>query len=232
MTKEHLHNVVVKEIISLIASGTYSDGQRLPAERVLCGQFGVSRGTLRKALSNLASLGAVSIKPNSGIYASSLTLAKLPENVLPPDFDNVSLDDIVLARKTIELAAVELACKRITAAQRKNLAGLIEKMAAAVDDLPEFLKFDTQFHQVLVRAGGNMVLATAFEAIYEYHMFSSVFTSGREEDERLAIEAHRKLLAAVENANAPASRRILSRHLDQLKKYTGKPGKPTPGKGK
>ena len=85
-----------------------------------------------------------------------------------------------------------------------------------VDDLPTFLRADMEFHQQLVRASGNVVLVTAFLAIYEYHRFSSVFTSQHEGEEETACDYHRKLLTALEKKDAPTARRILKQHLDHL----------------
>jgi len=220
MEKEQLHNKVIREILALIFSGIYAVGQRLPAERALCKQFSISRGTLRKALANLASMRVISIKPNSGIYVEKISRAKLPKNVLPLDFGNVNLRDIIDARKAIELAAVERACEKITLKQWKDLAHLLEEMISAIDDLPKFLKLDMQFHQALVGASGNVVLITAFQAIYEYHRFSSVFTSQQEGEEELALDYHSKLLSALEKHNVRASRKILAKHLDHMRKYS------------
>ena len=225
MDTERLHKKIVREIIALIASGTYRDGERLPAERSLCGQFEVSRGTLRKALATLEQLGVVSIKPNSGIYVHNVSPAALPKTYLPPDFDRVDLADIIDARRAIETAAVETACRRITARQIRQLRTLIEKMAEAIDDLPAFLEADMAFHQALVRASGNRVLVTAFESIYEYHRFSSIFTSQQEGEERAALDYHRKLLAALGAGKAGAARRILAEHLEDVKKYSRRPAR-------
>ncbi len=220
MQKQKLHNKVVREILVLVFSGTYGIGQRLPAERMLCKQFGVSRGTLRKALANLVKMRVVCVKANSGVYVENISQAKLSEDVLPLDFDNVNLQDVIDARKAIELAAIERTCERITHKQRKELARLLEKMASAIDDLPKFLRLDMQFHQALVRASGNVVLITAFQAIYEYHRFSSVYTSQHEGEEELALDYHSKLLAALEKGNTKASHKILANHLDYMRKYS------------
>jgi len=219
MNREQLNSSVVREILALIATEAYADGRRLPPERDLCKRFGVSRGTLRKALANLAELGAVSVRHGSGTYVEKVSQAALPEDLLPPGFGKVVLDDIIEARKAIELAAIERACGNITEKQCRELEALLEEMAAAVDDLPGFLKLDMRFHQAIVRASGNQVLVMAFEAIYEYHRFSSVFTSQREGEEAVALNFHRKLLAALEKGNAKTGRCILEEHLDDMKKY-------------
>lgn len=234
MNREHLHSKLIREIIARVASGTYAVGRRLPAERALCEELAVARGTLRKALSELAGLGVLEIRPNSGIYVRGLPRAALSKKVVPPDFDRVSLSDIVEARKAIELTAARQAAARITAAQVKKLADLVARMAEAIDDIPRFLELDLRFHQAMVRASGNAVLATAFEAIYEYHRFSAIYTSQAEGEEAEALAYHRKLLAALERRDARPICRILGRHLDTMKRYSGRslPQRTSAGRGR
>lgn len=222
LDKEHLHRKIAKEIIALVASGTYTQGQRLPAERTLCLKFGVSRGTLRKALAKLVELHVVSVKPNSGIYVENASPEGMPRTLLPPEFENASLSDIIEARKAIEIAAIDQACTRLRKSDAQALESTLARMKANVDDLPSFLRADMEFHQQMVRASGNVVLVTAFLAIYEYHRFSSVFTSQHEGEEEAACDYHRKLLTALEKKDAPTARRILRQHLDHLTQFEGK----------
>ena len=216
MNKELLHTKVVREIISLVASGAYKDGQRLPAERKLCEQFAVSRGTVRQGLGDLAKLGIIVIKHGSGAYVQKFSHKKLPCSLLPPDFDSVCLRDIITARKAIELTAVELACDRITKEKISILDKLIDNMAESKDNLPGLVKFDIGFHESIVRASGNMVLVTAFAAISEYHKYSQVFTRLHKGQEQTAIEHHRKVLNALRKRDKKLSRKALSAHLDYM----------------
>src|SRR5210317_772907 len=117
MEKELLHTKVVREIISLIASGEYPEDKRLPAERTLCDRFEISRGTLRKALADLEKMGAVTIKPQSGAYVRRFSQKKILRTVLPKKFKTVSLKDIIIARQAIELSCIELACDRMDVAE-------------------------------------------------------------------------------------------------------------------
>ena len=218
--REHLHNRLIRELIAQIASGEH--GKRLPSERALCARFGVARGTLRKALTGLEELGVIRIKPNSGAYVQPLSQVKLPSQFLPPDFDSVNLADVIEARKAIETAAVAAAATRMTPAQLHELEGLVARMHDALDDISAFVELDMTFHRALVRASGNAVLTTAFEAIYEYHRFSTVFTSQQEGEEAEALEYHRRLLTALKAEDGPASCRILNEHLDTMSKYSRK----------
>ncbi|MHC4124699.1 MAG: FadR/GntR family transcriptional regulator, partial [Planctomycetota bacterium] len=205
----------IKEIISLIASGTYTDGQRLPAERKLCEKFSASRGTIRQSLADLEKIGIVKIKPGSGAYIQKFSYRKLPERLLPPDFRNVSIADIIQARKIIESAAIETACDKITAKELEQLSRLTSEMERTTNDLPRFVKLDMDFHQMIVKASRNMVLVTAFEAIFEYHKYSQVFTSLNQGQEDIAVDYHKKILGALCRKNSRIGRKALAKHLDK-----------------
>lgn len=216
MDRELLHVKLIREIISRIAQGTYPVGKRLPAERKLCEYFRVSRGTLRQALADLVEMGLVTIRPGSGAYVRRFSPGRLPPRILPPDFRNTSLQDIVLARKAIELPAFELACDHITPEQLDELQSLVDKMRASVDDLPEFLTYDFRFHQLIVRAGGNSALYTALQAISEYHKYSQIFTGLHEGAEDLALTFHETMLDALKKGHKIRGARALRDHLDNM----------------
>ncbi|MCD4831586.1 MAG: FadR family transcriptional regulator [Anaerohalosphaeraceae bacterium] len=218
MHKELLHRKVIREIISLIVSGQFPQGKRLPAERKLCELFVISRGTLRLALADLEKLGVVSIKRGSGIYVSNLSKIKMPAALLPPNLANTSLLDIIYARKTIEVAAIELTCEKITDKQIESLEKLLAKMIETRDNLPEFVKFDMDFHRAIVKASGNTPLSTALKAIAEYHKYSQIFSSLHEGEESLAISYHKKILSAIKARNKQAAKKALSAHLTHLEK--------------
>jgi DNA-binding FadR family transcriptional regulator len=220
--RERLHNKIVREIITAISSGQYGDGERLPGERKLCEQFSVSRGSVRQALADLDKMGIIQIRKGSGAYVRKLPGAKIPHHYLPPDFDRTSLDDIIVARKAIELAAVRIVAECIAPADFNRLTALAEAMEQSIEHLPDFLRHDMQFHQTLVRASRNIVLTTALEAIYEYQRYFMIFTSGYEGEQREALEYHWKLLRAIEHQNAAMCVKILSDHLDHYRKYTAK----------
>ncbi len=216
MDRELLNTKVVREIISLIVSGHYEDGRRLPAERILCEKFNISRGTLRKALADLEAMGVIRIKPGSGTYVRKVRPKRIPRRILPPNFNAVSLEDIIIARKAIETSAIDLACERITPKELKKIKNLLSDMEKTKDDLPEFLKLDIAFHELLVRTSGNQVLITAFEAIGEYHKYSQVFTSSDTECEDLALSSHKKIFNALSKRNNKTCVRFLKEHFANL----------------
>jgi GntR family transcriptional repressor for pyruvate dehydrogenase complex len=218
MDKELLGIKVVRKVISLVSTGQFKQGQKLPAERILCEMLGVSRGTLRQGLADLQSLGVIKIVPRSGIYIKKYSEKKLPQKVLPPNFKAVSLGDIINARKIIEIPSLELACEKATKDEIKFLSTIIEKMEKAVDDLPEFLQNDMNFHQTIVTMGKNLVLVTAFEAISEYLKYSQVYSSMHEGEEEKALDFHRKIFDAICAKDSKQGCKVLEQHLNEILK--------------
>jgi DNA-binding FadR family transcriptional regulator len=216
INKELLHTRVVREILSLIASGEYSEGRRLPAERILCNRFRISRGTLRKALADLEKMGAIVIKPQSGAYVQCFSHSKLPEKILPRNFTKVSLRDIVIARKAIELNALEFACVQITNSEIDNLEQITANMEQEKENLPSYLALDMAFHEAVVKASKNEVLIAAFEAIAEYHKYSQVFSSTYDMCEEDALKYHKKILNAIMDGDTKNALRLLSDHLENM----------------
>jgi GntR family transcriptional repressor for pyruvate dehydrogenase complex len=216
MDKELLHTKAVREIISLIGSGQFHEGSKLLAERKLCEQFKISRGTLRKALADLEKMGAVAIKPQSGVYVQRFSQSKLPKKVLPKNFKGVSLRDIIIARQAIEVAAIELACDQMDTADLQTIEKLIGSMEKQMSDLPAYLAVDMVFHEFIVKAGGNQVLVTAFEAISEYHKYSQVFSSTHETCEKDSLDFHKKIARALQKRNKKQAVRYLSEHFNNM----------------
>jgi GntR family transcriptional repressor for pyruvate dehydrogenase complex len=216
MDKELLGIKVVRKVISLVSTGQFKQGQKLSAERVLCERLGVSRGTLRQGLADLQSLGVIKIVPRSGIYIRKYSEKKLPQKVLPPNFKAVSLNDIINARKVIEIPSLELACEKATREEIRSLGTIINKMEMTIDDLPEFLRNDMNFHQAIVAMGKNLVLVTAFEAISEYLKYSQVYSSMHEGEEEKALIFHRKIYDAICKKDANRGCKVLKQHLDEI----------------
>jgi len=220
MNKELLHTKLVREIIAQIASGSFSDGQRLPAERKLCKEYNLSRGTVRQAFNDLEKLGVIKIKAGSGAYVQKLSQKKLPTHLLPLDFANVSISDIIYARKAIETAAITLACQKISNEHIAKLESLIEKMEKSKDNLLDFFKYDMEFHQIIIHAAGNIPLIKAFSSIAEYHKYSQVFSSVNEQEVDFAIDYHRKMLDALKDRNAKNAARAITKHLEHTEQTT------------
>lgn len=111
----------------------------------LAAMFGVTRGTIRKAFTQLASSKVIELTPNRGA------------RVAHPSIEESR--DLFAARRTIEGAIVELLTQRVTKAQIKQLRMLVKRENAAYQDgnMREALKLSVDFHRVMASMAGNGV---------------------------------------------------------------------------
>ncbi|NDB00210.1 MAG: FadR family transcriptional regulator, partial [Betaproteobacteria bacterium] len=104
-----LYQRIADEIASLIDSGSFKPGERLPAERELAQKMQVSRSSLREALSSLEMSRHVEIRLGSGVYVRAGRRKKAQ-----PSADHASPFDVLRARRLVEGETAALAAKNAT----------------------------------------------------------------------------------------------------------------------
>ena len=155
-----LHARVAHEIGRRIISSGYAEGASLPRESELAEQFGVSRQAVREALKVLAAKGLVASRRRTG----TSVLPRASWNLLDPDvlawhspesIRKEFLDDLVELRRVIEPAAAALAARRVDPERLSRIKAALDGMRANVDNEPQFLEADAEFHAALLAASGN-----------------------------------------------------------------------------
>lgn len=219
--RDDLTTLLLKEILGRIAQGIYPVGKRLPAERAMAAELGVSRLTVRRALAGLRRLGVVSSRHGSGNYVRSFSRLELPEELggQVVGFDLGALRDIIEARQGLEVQTASLAASRRT---QKDLAALrrdLESMRAHAEDLPRFVVADMRFHRAVAVASGNPVLVKLLESISDQQRFSQISTAYGANEQRKSVAFHERVLAAVERGDPRAAGRAMQAHLDDMHRY-------------
>ena len=127
--------------------------ERLPSERILAEQYGVSRGTLREALTRLEQEGLVDIRPGSGTYVVYQDLDERSAAI-----ENARPLELMDARFALEPHICRLAVLHARRADFERMELLMKKMEMSVDDPIAFSEADTAFHTALVESTGNNLL--------------------------------------------------------------------------
>ena len=122
MAERRLFQEVAERIAAMIEGGSYPPGSRLPGEREIAEQLGVSRVTVREAEIALQARGMVTIKTGSGVYVTDAMAARGDE---PPA---VSAFELTEARSLFESEAAALAASTITPETLDRLDELLEIM--------------------------------------------------------------------------------------------------------
>lgn len=210
---------VRQRIADAIESGKFAPGEPLPAERVLCQEFGVARTSVREAIQGLVIAGYVERRGNRSVVAE-----RLPEVNFTGDDRKALVTQLFEVRQVIEPAIVEMATRRATDEQRAEIA---EIAAISTRQLEEFRELDHQFHAVLARSCGNPLL-------HEVHSkaLSSLFGSGdlasllyaevnrAEVSEIIAssLAAHRAIAEAVVRGHTRKAMAAIVAHLDDVER--------------
>lgn len=209
-----LYRQIADQIRTLIASGEYATGARLPPERDLARQLGVSRPSVREALIALEVEGRVEVRIGSGIYVQAA--APRTEPVHEEAFGPFEL---LRARWVIESECAALAARSARKEQVQAIDQALARMErdARAGAVP--LEGDREFHLAVAGACGNAVLVSVVRMLWEERR-SPLFTRlehhfDTPEIWARAIGEHRDVLRAIRSRDAEAARESMQRHMDQ-----------------
>jgi GntR family transcriptional regulator, transcriptional repressor for pyruvate dehydrogenase complex len=155
--KQELNTGTTARLAKLVAGR--QPGSRLPTEKQLCAQLGVSRSTLREAMRSLAFVGALEPRQGSGTYVGSMEGGAVEKLIgLALMMERCSVQEVIEARRVLEVEAVRLAARRHDEADRRGLTAGMDKMKAALEDPESASSHDLDFHILLAQASHNTVL--------------------------------------------------------------------------
>ena len=206
-----LYEDVMEQIKQLIIQGKLSPGDRLPSERELAAELGISRHSLREALKTLAVLGIVEIKANSGnFYPRRRTLPRPLQFLAPlPARNHLSLLE---TRKALEVEVARLAARRATPADLDLLKQAVEEFEAAVRDRVDSAGPDLAFHRALAKATQNMIFLLIIDSL-------PTFVIRVPELEISSMTFHRQIYQAVKSRNGDEAAELMAKHLESLEPY-------------
>jgi GntR family transcriptional regulator, transcriptional repressor for pyruvate dehydrogenase complex len=202
---------VVVQIREAILSGKVKPGDRLPTERDMAQQFGVSRVTIRDALRALEAGGLIRVKigggggpyvtqPDIGILRDSLNAHFQLHGATP--------HELAEARMALETTAARLAAERAT---DEDLAGL---RSALTDQNPSTATRSLDFHTTLVAASHNRALLIMFSATRALIQEAFDALHARQPDMAdTARRVHTALYEAIERRDPDLAVRLMREHM-------------------
>lgn len=208
---------IVRHVERLIVTGTLGGGDRLPAERTLAQDLGVSRAALREALGRLEAAGLVVRRHGSGSRVSrevplSATLAAR----LAHADDDDDAEHSAEFREVVEPQIARLAAGRITA---DECAGLRELLVEPTedDDPDQSIRRDVAFHVAVARASGNPLLSALGELTASWTVEARVHSHLEDEGRRISHDGHVRVLEALEARDGDAAAAAMATHLAQIR---------------
>ena len=213
-----LYRQIAEQITALIERGEYGAGARLPPERDLAKQLGVSRPSVREALIALEVEGYVDVRVGSGVYVldrqSGAMAARLPADSGP--------FELIGARRLIESECAALAAKSATRAQVRAMEEALDDMEAARDKGVVPLDADRVFHVRIAEGTGNSALVMVVQTLWDQRTGPLFLRLEHHFDTpalwNVAIREHRDIVAAIARRDAAGARAAMRRHMNHAAK--------------
>jgi DNA-binding FadR family transcriptional regulator len=231
---KRLYRQIAEQLRGGMLSGEFAVGNRLPAERDLAKQLGVSRPSVREALIALEVEGWVEVRTGSGIYVLDRSninaINKIAKQVIntPANTENEIEHEskaewgpleLIRARRVVEGETAAIAALQ---AKRKDIDAMgkalrMMQTEAADGVLP--LDGDRAFHTAIVQASGNEVLIDTVQSFWDsrrgpiFERLVGYFETLQ--SWQAAIAEHSAILEAIQNHDAAAARIAMHAHMDK-----------------
>jgi DNA-binding FadR family transcriptional regulator len=194
-----------------IKLGLLEPGARLPAERELCRQLGISRSTLRQALTALVQSGH--LRATRGRSGGTFVAESPPPAEAPSAELLAGWRDACDQRLAVELAVALLAAERAEPEALEPLDGLVAAMDATLEDFPAYRQADVRWHIGLAEAAGSPRLVAAMTEAQGQMTDLISYIAHPPELLAWTNQQHAKMLAAVRKGDGDRAMRIMAEHL-------------------
>lgn len=210
-------------IKAMIADGQVGPGERLPTERDLSAQLGVSRSSMREAIRALTTLGVLESRHGAGVYVTELRPADLLEtfSVLAEVSQGHTLLEVLQVRRMLEPAATALAAARAGAEDLDRIGALLERIEDGSDTFcADTVTADLGFHQAIVASTGNATLAAINDGLSSRTFNARVWAGHREAGLTAKLrEDHLRIHEALVARDPDAARAAATVHVLRVERW-------------
>ncbi|MBD9653901.1 MULTISPECIES: GntR family transcriptional regulator [unclassified Pseudomonas] len=227
LRQRRLSDDIVARLEAMILEGTLKAGERLPAERVLAEQFGVSRPSLREAIQKLAAKGLLSSRQGGGTYVCENLGSTFSDPLMHLLENNVDAQrDLLEFRHTLEGSCAYYAALRATDMDRQRLGEAFERLQDCYGRAGEVTRAeegaaDASFHLAIAEASHNAVLLHTIRGLFDLLKRNVVTNIGgmyalRGETRGMLNAQHRALFEAIMEGRAEDARALSNQHIDYV----------------
>ena len=215
--RESTLEVIVQQIKDQIKKGILKPGEKLPSERKLADQLGVSRASVREAIQALAFSGYLEVIQGKGTYI--LEMATQYDEIVNffSEFSNYSLDYLMEARIMLEGEFARLAALNANQEEIDEIERVFNEIVNS-KDLNTFFVKDLELHLTIAGATHNPIMNGLTKIIVEmlYKETQKIIEISRDTREN-TIETTRDLVQAIKKRNAEQAKELMSEHIRNIR---------------
>ncbi len=205
---------IIEQIKELVRKNHYGLGSKLPSERELAEQLGVSRPSVREALRTLAIMGVLQTRHGSGTQVSDSG-----ENILRAPFeflmllDQPTIFELYETRALIEVFLAGRAAELWTPSDLEVIEAALNEMRDNQSNPPVLTEANVRFHEAVAAAAHNMVLGRVMTCLHDGIRFCIEVTQPVVRDRQVSLEVHQQIFDAIRARDTEGARQAMSKHM-------------------
>ncbi|UCF93000.1 MAG: FadR family transcriptional regulator [Desulfobacterales bacterium] len=219
LNKKKLYEEIISQIEVLIKNGNLKQGDQLPPERKLAESFRVSRNSVREAIRALEEKRILESRPGDGTYVilkEEDSLIKGLAFAIQREKDK--LQEIFEFRRMIEPQICALAAANATKSDILKMKKILEKQEINICLGRKAIKEDSEFHLYLAKASKNSIMLDMVNILNSCLNESRSEFLQSEERRIMSLQAHQKILKAIEKKSPDAAWQAMSEHVLEVEK--------------
>ena len=217
--------IIAEQILLNIKSGDYPAGIKLPAERVIAEQMGVSRPSVREAICALQIVGIIESRPGDGNYISqNLSIEDISIEVKTLLEESDSPYEILQARKVIETGTVRMAIKEATDDDIQAIKAAWEEKhkIGLAGDYRAYTRLGRELHLSIARATKNRIIIAVIDRLLNItgqplwqNMRQMYYQKDPSRIEQM-LDIHDRIVNAIQARNSDEAIRALEADFDTV----------------
>ena len=210
-----LSDRVTDEIEALIFQSRLQIGDKLPAERELAKQFGVSRTVIREAVRALVAKGMLEVRMGSGTIVCAPSAASISQSMalyLRGNQRQFDFAHVLEVRSVLEVEIAGLAAERHTVEDVQKMWTIL-KQAIEIDTREIFIQWDMDFHLLLAQATHNDLFPLLLDSVAEVMRTTRAMAFDIPGAPARSYKYHSAILEQVEKGDRNMARRAMRDHL-------------------
>ncbi|MCC6363429.1 MAG: FadR family transcriptional regulator [Bryobacterales bacterium] len=214
-----LFESVMKEIERCFRTKRLRPGSKLPPERELAAEFGVSRHTLREVLKALNLFGIIRSRAGDGTYVQRSLSGLVAKAIgLSALLEDVNYMDAFNTRLAIEPTLARIAAGKARREHLEMMRREIHEMELSLGKVQEYTRHEVAFHELIVTAADNPILKSVMTAVAGL-LLEARLTITYERVDRDDLALHARILDAIEARDPDGAFAAMAHHLNVNRKY-------------
>jgi GntR family transcriptional repressor for pyruvate dehydrogenase complex len=212
-----LSDEVYRQLVSLISSGELKPGDKIPSERELAADMGISRQSIREALNRAEVMRLIEVRQGEG----SFILSSVNESLKPPlslimEKEVERIFDFLEIRKLVEGWCAEKAAVEATADELENMQEILDKMKKVAAKDKQWEAMDLALHLSFAKATHNVIAVHIMEALKSNFRPFFKFAKSMPSSERIDVlwQHHYEIFSAIKQKDPVTAKKKVIAHLN------------------